>query len=126
MSSPDSVRSVVKMIVKTFRDTGELDPFKLLELRYIRHGRIGAIDLRAWRDSVCPGAAIIYHRGALVFDRSRDPNVDSIARAALDLHAKGLVTLMQKRLGSSLYEYSATARNPTVIALPPVSPPTVP
>jgi hypothetical protein len=77
------------------------------------------IDFCAWLSQAAPGEAIEYHSGFLVLDV--DPRITSLGNAdrleliqvaarALWASDKGLVHLVQRRLGENRFSYLAIAR----------------
>ena len=77
------------------------------------------IDLLAWLNQARVGDAIEYHRGSLALDRSsrgqaRTENdrvtLDHLATLAMRLSDRGLVHLVQRRIGTDQYAYLAIAR----------------
>jgi hypothetical protein len=76
------------------------------------------IYLLAWLNQAEVGDAIEYHRGSLAFDRSsrgqaRSENdritLDHLATLAMRLANRGLVHLIQRRIGPDRYGYLAIA-----------------
>jgi len=60
------------------------------------------------------GASCAYHTGFLAIDRSEDnarvsqrQRVDAVAKEAYRLYARGLVTLVQRRLDVNVFIYEA-------------------
>jgi hypothetical protein len=77
------------------------------------------IDLLAWLGQAAVGDILEYHRGFLALDRSScgDPTgehhrtaLGRVAICALRLADRGLVHLLQRRLGSDRFSYLAVAR----------------
>jgi hypothetical protein len=83
------------------------------------HLLVNEDELRAWLAHAEAGAALEYHRGALVIDRlklgSRLPGhdrevLDGVARAALAIAESGNGYLLQRRHGPDDYSYFLVAR----------------
>lgn len=77
------------------------------------------IDLLAWLSQARTGDAFEYHRGFLALDRScsgralnenRRITLGPMASLALSLADRGLVDLVQRRIGTSDFSYWAIAR----------------
>lgn len=75
--------------------------------------------LYAWRANAQPGDTLEYHRGFLVIDRMPVPGETEPERRlrlcrtsdrAMQFEAKGLVHLVQRRLGEELFSYLVVAR----------------
>jgi len=74
-----------------------------------------AARFRAWLAQAEPGQLVEYHRGLLIWDRSPKSELDSrerrglrtVADAALQAAAKGLVHLVQRRRGKLDFSYLA-------------------
>lgn len=61
-------------------------------------------------DTLPRGDSVIYHRGSLMFDRVRNPEVNTIASAVWRAYEAGKVLLIQKRLEPSICAYIAVKR----------------
>jgi hypothetical protein len=68
-------------------------------------------DLEARIARAAPGAVIAYFDGDLATVRARDAEVDGVARVALELAERGIVHLLQRRLGCQRWEYRAVVRS---------------
>lgn len=89
--------------------------------------RMNAIELCGWLSQAEPGEAIEYHRGFLGLDRTplgQPMSIEDrgdlvcIAERAMRLAQRGLVHLVQRRLGADTFSYLAVARaRPTGVAL---------
>lgn len=80
---------------------------------------VSEITLMAWTEVAEPGAQLIYHTGFLVVDTTANisklptPEMDGLratADAAYRLAERGLVHLVQQRLGTDRFAYIAIAR----------------
>ena len=80
-----------------------------------------ADDFCAWLGSAMPGESFEYHRGFLAIDREpaedqrRTPEhvrIDRLAGCVLDYAGHGMVTLVQRRLGSNRFSYRAIKTTP--------------
>ena len=72
-----------------------------------------AADLRAWAGEAASGDAVEYHSGLLGHDRHFSPEswrIDCIAEPALALADKGLIKLVQQRVGGGNCSYLAIRR----------------
>lgn len=53
------------------------------------------------------GQRTVYHRGFLAEDREKNPSVCDSANVAWELAQKGVLLLVQRRIGNMDYEYIA-------------------
>lgn len=49
----------------------------------------------------------VYHTGSLSNDRQKDSDLNDTAKEALELYQKGLIELIQKKIGKNNYQYIA-------------------
>ncbi len=62
-----------------------------------------------WCEAAARGAKYIYHQGMLTVDREKDPSVRGAAELAMDLEARGKITLTQRRISQpGGFRYIAT------------------
>lgn len=61
----------------------------------------------AWVNTAQAGDTWVYHCGDLANDRRHNKALDTMASTLLDAELKGLVVLYQKRVGTSLWGYTA-------------------
>jgi hypothetical protein len=73
-------------------------------------------DFDAWLESAAAGARIVYWRGYLALDGGSDPGsaLGGLARRARKASDRGLVHLVQRRLGPADFAYVAIARTNVV------------
>lgn len=91
----------------------------VVPLRREEESPVDETRLCAWLAQARPGDTLEYHRGFLIIDRvplpdERDPDrrrrLMRTGDRAMQLEAKGLVHLVQRRLGRGLFSYLVIAR----------------
>jgi hypothetical protein len=77
----------------------------------VTHKALDIGGFEAWVKTAKPGQVCLYHTGMLANDRVENNlaslRVHSLASVATDSAKKGLVNLVQRRLGAENYEYLA-------------------
>jgi hypothetical protein len=69
------------------------------------------IDLKNFIHNAAAGESLVWYRGFVMLDRSKDADVDALAADAWSLYEQGRALLTQRKLREFTYDYVITKKS---------------